>query len=293
MDQPDLAALPARGAALVATWWRWVSATAALMAATIAAAEVYASWSRSRVSLVSRDETVASVCALGAALVWWTLRAQELRLSRELRTARTGTSVARAAVVQRRRQASIVGRLLSTRLGTAAVFLADGDRSDALDSLRGESPLMRGGRLEKLREVVHADADRAMGTSGGRELCMQRLQGMARIGNREADLYRTHVLVKALLQQGDPVRALDLVQGLHVSLDEEERIYAVWLRVWFELDSDEHASADGKSSGAKWSPLSDGDLRLAALLARAHGAETLVHKLEARLTAIARSSEGE
>ena len=268
---------------------------AAFAAMTIALAEVYVSWSRS-VHFASLGAPMAGACVLGAALAWWTLRAQELRLSRELRTARTGTSVARVALAQRRRQASLVGRLLSTKLGTAAVLLADGDRSDALDSLRGESPLMRGGRLEKVREVVHADADRAMGTTGGRELCVQRLEHMKRIGNREADLYRTHVLVKALLEQGDPRRGLDLARELQASPDEEENTYSIWLRVWFELDAaeaEDGTNPDGQSSAGSWATLSDGDLRLAALLARAHGADTLVRKLEARMTAIAHSSEGE
>ena len=59
---------------------------------------------------------------------------------------------------------------------------------------------------------------------------------MALIGNREADLYRMHVLVKAILEQGDADTAIDLVEKLAASTDDDERVYAAWLRVWFDLD---------------------------------------------------------
>ena len=109
---------------------------------------------------------------------------------------------------------------------------------------------------------------------------MQRLRAMELLGNREADLYRTHVLVKALLQQGDPEGALELAHALEGSGDEEERIYAAWLRVWFDLEAAEDDEGE-------WRPLDEGELRRATLLARAHGADELVEMLEARIGSVA------
>ncbi len=99
-------------------------------------------------------------------------------------------------------------------------------------------------------------------------------------GNREADLYRTHVLVKALLEQGDAEGALEMYRTLEKSTDEDDLVYATWLRVWFELE----AAAE---EGEDWPALSEGQLRMAALLARTHGAEKLVEMLEARIASVA------
>jgi hypothetical protein len=110
---------------------------------------------------------------------------------------------------------------------------------------------------------------------------------MSRIGSREADLYRTHVLVKALLEQGDAEGAGEVARELDASRDDEERVYVVWLRTWFDLD------VNLPAADLPWPPLSQGELRMAALLARAHGADKLVEKLQARMAAIARSVEGE
>lgn len=276
-----------RGEPLVATWARCVAATALFAAATVLVIEACLVVSHSSKSLALLWPMIGIGCGVLGALLWAILRAEELRLGRELRIARTGTPNLRAMVTRRRQQVPAVARLLSTRLGTAAVLLAEDERSDALAALGGGSPLMRGGRLERLRAIVDADAERASGTAAGLNSCLQRLRSMNRIGNREADLYRTHVLVKAVLEQGDADEALALVEPLEASSDEEERVYLAWLRVWFELD------ADVENADRPWPPLSEGELRMAVLLARAHGAEKLVDKLEGCLASIARSFERE
>jgi hypothetical protein len=69
---------------------------------------------------------------------------------------------------------------------------------------------------------------------------------------------------------------------LEPSHDEEHQLYVAWLRVWFDLDSE---AADYRHN---WPALPEGQLRMATLLARAHGAEKLVEKLEQRVSSIAR-----
>jgi hypothetical protein len=101
------------------------------------------------------------------------------------------------------------------------------------------------------------------------------------LGNREADLYRIHVLVKALLEQGDPDGALEVLGALEPSRDDEQQLYVAWLRVWFELDT------EAAGTRHAWPALAEGQLRMATLLARAHGAEKLVQKLEERVSSIA------
>jgi hypothetical protein len=224
------------------------------------------------------EGVIVPLCLVAAVLVFALLRAEESRLARELRTARTATGVLRGMVSRRRQQAPFFARLFATRLGAAAIRLADGDRDEALDALARGSRLVRGGRLEKLRAVVEADLDRATGTPPGIERCVERLRAMAPIGNREADLYRIHVLTKALLEGGDGESALELVDELERHGEEEdEQVYTAWLRVWFDLDAE---SADYRHA---WRPLGDGQVRLAMLLARAHGAAKLVEKLDSRL----------
>ena len=188
-------------------------------------------------------------------------------------------------VARRKRQTPVLSRLFSTRLGVAAVLVAEGDRSAALDAAAAGSWLMRGGRLDKLRRVVEADAERAGGTSVDLERCVRRLRDMAPIGNREADLYRVHVLVKAILEQGDADAASDLVEKLAASTDDDERVYAAWLRVWFDLDEQD---AGYRTSSSPLGALGEGELRMATLLARSQGAEKLVEKLQARIGSVAR-----
>jgi hypothetical protein len=276
----------ARGAPLVATWPRWSAATALLGVAVILAVEAYLVFAHAGRTLESFASMIAVTCTLGAAWLWAMLRAEELRLARELRTARTGTSTLRAMVAPRRQQGPALWRLLSTKLGTAAVLLADGDRQGALYALARSSPLMRGGRLEKLSAVVDADVERAVGTPVSLDRCVERLRLMPRIGNREADLYRTHVLVRALLERGDAESALALAGELETSRDDEERVYLAWLCTWFDFD----AAAEHVGPGPD---LSEGQLRMATLLARAHGADKLVEKLEGRVAAIARPLQGQ
>jgi hypothetical protein len=283
-----------RGAPLVATWARWALSVGALAAAFVGAVEAYIAFTHSERTLASFGWLVAVACVTEALLVLAILRAEESRLARELRTARTGTEVLRGMVARRRQQTPFLARLFATKLGAAAVLLADGDRSGALDVLATSSPLMQWGRIEKLRDVVDADLERATGTSVGLERCVQRLRATPPIGNREADLYRTHVLVKALLEQGDPEGALEVIAELEQSKDEEQQLYVTWLRVWFDLDvrppaAGEAGEGDGEAEARAWPTLGEGQLRLATLAARAHGAEKLVEKLEERVSAIARS----
>ncbi|HLK38614.1 MAG TPA: hypothetical protein VKU41_17750, partial [Polyangiaceae bacterium] len=221
------------------------------------------------------------VLAVGAVLIEAVLRAEESRLARELRTARSGTTVLRSLAVRRREQLPFFARLFSTRIGMAALLLADGERSGALTALATEPFLMRGGRLDGLRAIVDADVERATGTSVGLDRCVGWLREAPPLGHREADLYRTHVLVKAILERGDADTGVKVAECLVRSADDEERVYATWLRVWFDMDA-----AD--AGDVRWPDLTEGDLRVAALAARAHGAERLVELFDTRLAAIAR-----
>jgi hypothetical protein len=281
-----------RGTPLVATWARWGLSAGALAAAFVVAVEGYIAFMHSEQTLASFAWLIAIVCVSEGLLVFALLRAEEARVARELRTARTGTDVLRGMMARRRQQMPFLARLFATKLGAAAVLLADGDRSGALDVLATVSPLMQGGRLEKLRELVDADLERATGTSVGLERCVQRLRATPPTGNREADLYRTHVLVKALLEQGDPEGALAVAGELEASKDEEQQLYVTWLRVWFDLDGedpdggeDEADASTAEAAPARtWPALGEGQLRLALLSARAHGAEKLVEMLQRRVT---------
>ena len=64
-------------------------------------------------------------------------------------------------------------------------------------------------------------------------------------------------------------------------------LYATWLRVWFDLD------AEAAGYRHAWPALPEGQLRMAALMARAHGADKLVEKLEERVSSIARRARQE
>jgi hypothetical protein len=273
-----------RGVALVATARRWLACSAALAAGFVTALQVSLWFLHSERTLASFAVALAVGIPVEAVLVLVLLRAEESRLARELRTARTGTATLRAMVAGRRAQMPLFGRLLSTKLGTAAVLLADGERAGALELLAASAGLMQGGRLTALRRIVEADAERAGGTPEKLDACIERLRALTsvdgRTGNRAADLYALHVLVKAILERGEEETAIALADELRRSTpggdpDEEERVYAVWLEAWFDLERDPAEAP------------SDGEIRLAALLARAHGAEKLVEKLEERVAAIA------
>jgi hypothetical protein len=291
MDGQEPMNLAARGVPLVATPARWLVATGLLVGAMIAALAACLAFAHSHKPLSSFAAVLSAAAALIALFVWLSLGAEEARLGRELRTARAGTAAVRASLAARRRTGTLLTPLLSTPLGTAAVLLAQGERSSAVSALAGRKLLMEGGHLDALRAVVTADLDRDLATPAALDQSIRALSDAPRIGNREADLYRTHVLVKAILERGDPERALDLLPILESSSEGEERVYAVWLRVWFDLDGE--SEGGGGENGTGQVPLSEGDLRLATLLARAHGAEKLVDKLGERLAAIARPLQGE
>lgn len=289
-------------APVVATWKRWAVSSLVVAAGLVAAAEAYVVFGAPGRTLGSFAWPLAIACALEALLLLAILRAEESRVARELRTARTGTAVLRGLAIGRRQQLPFFARLFSTRLGTAALLLAEGDRPAALDALAGGSAFMRGGRLDELGAIVGADVERASGTSVGLERSVQQLRALPRVGNREVDLYRIHVLVKALLEQGDAEGALELAEELGPAADEEERLYLTWLRVWFAFDLDAPAEPGepgepGELAEARearpWSPLTEGELRMATLLARAHGAEKLVELLEERVSSIARPEHQE
>jgi hypothetical protein len=279
---PPAAARHRSGAALVATVPRWLAVSAALEVGLAAGLEGLLLFTHRPGSAALFLWPLALGATAGALLIYAMLRAEESRLARELRTARTGTPVIRAMVAQRRQQMPFLTRWSSSSLGTAAVLLADGDRDGALDALRTSSVFMRGGRLDQLRAIVEADLERKSGTSVGLGRCVQQLREATSMGNREADLYRIHVLTKAVLEQGDDDAAVELASGWRQSSDDDMRVYATWLRVWFDLDEE---SAEGEPQGE----LSEAELRMAMLAARAHGAESLVAKLTERLSAIARA----
>jgi hypothetical protein len=268
-----------RGAPLVATWLRWAAVVVVEIVAVIGIAYAYVSVAHSGRTLASLDAWIIFASVAIALMAFGLLRAEESHLQRELRTARTGTAIIRDMVVRRRQRLPIFLRVLTTHIGTAAVLLADGERAAALDAISGPSPFMTTGRLRRLREVVEADADRASGSIAGVSRAIERLRASSPIGNTEADRYRAHVLVKATLQQTDPAVAQAVLDEVSAATDEEIRLYAVWLRVWFD-DADA-----GK--------LSEPELRMAALLARTHGAEELVRKLEERIAKLAPSAAGE
>jgi len=252
---------------------RW-AASAVLVAAVFAALlQGSLAFVHSSASMASYGGPLTAAIVAAAVLLFWVLQAEESRLARELRTARTGTAALRSMVAARRQQLPFFARLFSTKLGTAAVLIADGERAAAQELLAANSPFMQGGRLARLRAVVEADAGRALGRDEALARSIEVLESAEPTGNREADLYALHVLVKAVLERGDSAAALGLIERLERSADEDERLYIVWLRAWFELGGRE---------------LSDGEIRLAALLARAHGAEKLVEKLEEQASAIAR-----
>jgi|HubBroStandDraft_4_1064222.scaffolds.fasta_scaffold82205_2 hypothetical protein len=279
-----------RGVALVATWQRWAAGTVLLAVAILAATEGALGFVGAHRPLESLVKPMAIAAAAGSLLLLGTLRAEESRLARELRVARTGTPALRESTIARRDRAPLFARLLSTQLGFAAILVAEGDPAGAASALAAASALTRGGRVDTLRAVVDADIERAGGSPAARTACIARLAGIPSLGNRQGDLYRLHVLSKAVLEQGDADVAFDLARELAADDDDDRRVYATWLRVWFDFDSAEGASpeAEGGDPGPPLPALEEGDIRLATLVARVQGAGSLVTKLEERLVAIAR-----
>jgi hypothetical protein len=286
---------PGASKPIVATVNRWAAGSAAFAVGLAAAAEGVLLFTHSTRSFESFVTPLVAAALTGAVVLTFILRAEESRLARELRTARTGTGVLRALVARRRVAQPFIARFASTPLGTAAVLIADGDREGALDLMARTPALMRGGRLDALRAIVEADLARGNGAAGLAQ-CVSDLRAMPEIDNREAELYRVHVLVKAILARGDAEAGFELASRLGDSPDDEARIYATWLRVWFDLDvedEDEDADAGAGAGAGAWPALSEGELRMATLVARAHGAEELVSKLTLRVSANARSEPEE
>jgi hypothetical protein len=300
--EPPRAPIDGPGASkpIVATVNRWAAGSAAFALGLAAAAEGVLLFTHSSRSFESFVTPLVAAAFAGAVVLVFILRAEESRLARELRTARTGTGVLRALVARRRVAQPFIARFASTPLGTAAVLIADGDREGAMDLMARTPALMRGGRLEALRAIVEADLSRGNGAAGLAR-CVSDLRATPESDNREAELYRVHVLVKAILARGDAEAGFELASHLGDSPDNEARIYATWLRVWFDFDVEDDdgagASADGgagaSGNASAWPALSEGELRMATLVARAHGAEDLVSKLALRVSAIARSEPEE
>jgi hypothetical protein len=195
------------------------------------------------------------------------LRAEEGRLLRALRTVRSGTASlgARQKGLRAGRRVWIVA-LISTTLGEAIAAIADGDLAYAEAALVGDSWLARGGPMRALRAVALADLERARGGESGLGHCIGALMEQGQLPHAEAERYRTHVLVKAILELGDFETARALADDLAKTQDPELAVYLVWLRAWFEL---EHLPAPEP-------PL----VRLAVLAAKNHGALELVRRLE-------------
>ncbi len=270
--------------ALVATAPRWAATSAGLVAASLVAVAAWLGFTHAPFAAAPFERVFVVALVVVPLLVVALLRAEEARLARDLRTARTGSPVLRGLVVRRRQEMPFLARWAATNLGTAALLLADGDREGAVAALASASRILRGGRIETLRALVDADLERNTRTAAGLDRCVQALRAAAPTGSREADLYRVHVLVKAVLERGDDVTAEELASELGAAPDDEQRVYATWLRVWFEFDALEGSEG---SENASVRGLSEGDVRMALLAARAHGAERLVDKLTERLSAIA------
>ncbi len=237
-----------------------------------------------------RVPVAAVAWAVLSAAFWLYLRGEEARLTRELRVARSGTSVQRRALLRRRRPTPYFGiamfwyaavrvlaALASTTLGYAAVLVAETELQAARATLGGFAQLLTFGPLRELRAVVEADLDRATGTEESLAKAIRSLYAGPAFAHHEAERYRLHVLVKALLQQGDEATARTIAEELKGSDDEVLRVYGVWLSTWFEWT---HLDAP-----------TEADTRLALLLARTHGAVDLVARLEAALRQAAPAGE--
>jgi hypothetical protein len=274
------------GPKLLATPARWSSGTLLLAGLAWVAVRGLPAWfgpERERVPVAAVGWAVLS------AAFWLYLRGEEARLARELRVARSGTSVQRRALLRRRRPTPyfgiamfwyaavrVLGALASTTLGHAAVLVAEGELQAARATLAGFGQLLAVGPLRELRAAVEADLARAVGTEESLATAIKALYAAPPFAHVEAERYRMHVLVKALLQQGDEATARTIAEDLKASTDDELRVYAVWLRTWFEWT---HLDAP-----------SEPDMRLALLLARTHGALDLVARLEIALAAAAPST---
>ncbi len=265
---------------LLATPARWAAGSA--LAAALA-------WPLARAlggPLGARDAVLwaGGAAALASGALFLYLRGEEARLCRELRVARSGTSVQRRTLLRRRRPSPYFGlamfwyaavrvlaALASTTLGYAAVLLAEGDVDVADATLRGFGQALSFGDLRALRSVVAADLLRARGGEVALGEAIRAMVAIPPMAHVEAERYRVHVLVKALLEQADDATARALAEDLKARADDDVRVYLVWLATWFDWT---HLDAPG-----------DAEMRRALLLARAHGAVDLVGRLESQLAA--------
>jgi hypothetical protein len=265
---------------LFATWSRCALSAAASALVVLLASVGWLAFTHSTRTLASLTGALLPAWGALSLLALLALRAEDARLARELRTARIGSAALRS-LVARRQRLPFVARAFSSGLGSAALALANGDPAGARDALATASPLMRGGSIEPLRAVVEADLDRANGTGSSLDRSIAKLRSIGRMAHHDVERYRIHVLTKAVLARGDADAAVEIASDLVVSPDEDLRVYATWLRAWFELDGDPECS--------DWPSPGEGLLRRATLVARANGAEALVDKLNLRILAIARS----
>jgi hypothetical protein len=205
------------------------------------------------------------------------LRTEDARLTRELRIAYAGTVTAREQAVRRRLRASWFTRLFMPPHGLAALLLASGDAESVIDLLATGSPLflsVLGARLGQLRAVITAGARASVAAAGlddeARVAALSELLATPDPGG-SGDLprFRAFVLARAVLETGDVLTARDLAFELVASKDADVRLYAEWLRAWFDLDD------------PGLLPAEDGERRRAALHAVNAGARDLAEKLAA------------
>jgi hypothetical protein len=217
------------------------------------------------------------------------LRTEDARLTRELRIAYAGTVTAREQAVRRRLRASWFTRLFMPPHGLAALLLASGDPESVIDLLATGSPLylaVLGARLGHLRAIITAGARAsvaaaAAATAGSDEndendearsaalVTLLATRGLDVGGSADLARFRAFVLARAVLETGDVLTARELAFDLKASRDADVRLYAEWLRTWFDLDD----------PGLQ--PEGEGERRRAALHAVNAGARDLAEKLTA------------
>jgi hypothetical protein len=277
-----LAGASRRNPTLVATPLRIV---ALALAIALAAYALSAMAARVRAGVTLEPPALAVVFGVALVVLTFVLRSDDARLTRELRIARTGSASVRATTLTRRERGPRYLRWLSTTLGTTAVHLSDGDRFAAESAFERDPFFYRVGTIAALRTLVRADLARATDLPGERDRAIATLASAPATGHIEVDRYRTHVLVKALLEKGDPELAERVARELMHHADDEQRVYAVWLHVWFDGALERGSETATASEAAP--TFDEGTLRLAALLARTHGATELVQKIEDRIAASA------
>lgn len=198
-------------------------------------------------------------------LVLFVLRAEDRRLARELRMARTASPLLRAAALARRQTLPKLLRPFSCTLGAAALSVADGDKGLSLSFLAQNPPFARGGELSVLSTLVTKDIARLGGSTAGLEEIVATLFDLSP-SHPEVLRYRAHVLARAVMQRGDPAFAEAYLDAFGESSDPDIRAYGLWVRAWFEEGAIDVAPEV---------------FGLATLYARSLGAVPLVQRLEA------------